>query len=463
MSAGPDRQPSYLALVAIMALLSSNSAISLATSLIAGRCYAHLLPLGEFGILGLAQCLVTLLVLVASLGLSSVLVRVGSVRRADGTLPDPSALRSAALGIAYPALAVMALAVALGHRPLARWTLGGEDQVALLPWLVASAALTQLVAIEIALLSIQRRLRTIVYAGIPATILGTGSAILAIALAHAHGIGPSCLTLPLAQWLIYRWCCPRPARAAGAPATGTGAGISAETGASEVASLRRRLLADGRPLALSALVGTGALYALPSLVTALLGLDHAALYRAASMVAISYLGVLVTSLSQHFMPHVAGISDRAVLSRAIDHQLRLVVVIAGASSCIGILAAAPLMTGLFAAKYAPAIPLLRWFLLGNILRLPSWVMSTTILARSSPWTFLALETVSGAALVGLTVLGLERWGLTGAGFACVAFYAGYLALTTAIVLRQGYRPRPLTLALTTIAVAAAAACMRASA
>ena len=153
------------------------------------------------------------------------------------------------------------------------------------------------------------------------------------------------------------------------------------------------------------------------------------------------------------MPRVAALTSREALSRAIDDQLRMVVIITGAVCCLGILGAGMIVTALFSGKYASADPLLRWFMLGNALRLPSLVMSYAILARSSPWTYLVIELAGGAGLLAATALGLERWGLEGAGIAFAGFYLLYLAGTCAVVGRMGYRPSPATVAIAAAATA----------
>ena len=248
----------FLGMAAIMTLLSSNSAVGLAASAIAGRCYAHSLSLEEFGILGLAQCLLMLLALIAGMGVPMALVRLGALHHAGGRVQDMVELRRSAYMLMVPVLALLAAAAWWFRKAIADSALGGASQEWLLLYLVPAAALSHAAALEISYLIATRKVLLIVKGGIISTAIGTLAGIAAIVAMEGRGIGLCCLALPLTQLLTYRLLLLKD--------EGRG---QRRPGTAALADPRavRSLLGVALPVGISALVGSGAALLIPGLIT----------------------------------------------------------------------------------------------------------------------------------------------------------------------------------------------------
>ena len=92
---------------------------------------------------------------------------------------------------------------------------------------------------------------------------------------------------------------------------------------------------------------------------------------------------------------------------------------------------------LYAPSFRASAGLLRWTLLGDYLKIGSWILSLPLLARADMKAFLALDTAAYATFAGVSIL-LSRW-LPGAesaamGFACM--YAVHLVVGAVFARRR---------------------------
>jgi PST family polysaccharide transporter len=83
---------------------------------------------------------------------------------------------------------------------------------------------------------------------------------------------------------------------------------------------------------------------------------------------------------------------------------------------------------LYAASFTPAIEILRWQVLGDVLKVVSWPLGYLILAAGDGKAFFLTETASWLVLTGLITGLAPMMGLPITGIAYLAMYAFYLPL-----------------------------------
>ena len=167
-----------------------------------------------------------------------------------------------------------------------------------------------------------------------------------------------------------------------------------------------KILGTGVVLAVTALLGTGTQLAARVLVTRYASLDDTGYFQAASAVSILYLGFVLGALSADYYPRLAEAgSDRAVLKRMVNEQARVSVLLAG-PVVLGVLAlSGPVVSLLYTAKFAVTADLLRWQLLGDVLKVGSWTLGYLVLAQGRPRVYFLTELSWNAAyLIALVVL-----------------------------------------------------------
>ena len=128
-------------------------------------------------------------------------------------------------------------------------------------------------------------------------------------------------------------------------------------------------------------------------------------YRAAATISVAYLAFLLNAMAQDYYPRISGMSDGPGIADVARTQLRFVLMVSLPLILLTSAIAPLLVTGLYSAEFSPATDVLRWQLIGDVLKLPSWTLSFVILARGTSGAFLTIEAIGGIALV---CLGLAR-------------------------------------------------------
>lgn len=124
----------------------------------------------------------------------------------------------------------------------------------------------------------------------------------------------------------------------------------------------------------------------------------------------------------------------------VNEQSRISILLAG-PGLLATLALSPLvMTVFYSSEFAEAVPLLRWFCLGMLLRVVAWPMGFIILAKGAQRMFFWTEVAASCVHVGLAWLLLGVLGLAGTGIAFVALYAWHGLLIYFLVRKvSGFR------------------------
>jgi PST family polysaccharide transporter len=185
------------------------------------------------------------------------------------------------------------------------------------------------------------------------------------------------------------------------------------------------------------LVGGGVLLLVPVLVLHALGQKDVGFYRAASAISITYLGFLLNSMAQDYYPRVSAVNEQpSELSRLVNEQLRLVLLLGG-PVILGMLALVPYLVPLiYSEQFAPTIDLLEWQLIGDLFKLSSWTMAFVILARNGSGTFFMTELCGGALMLVSSWLGMRWFGLSGLGVGFVLTSAAYCLICWGMLRRS---------------------------
>jgi PST family polysaccharide transporter len=196
------------------------------------------------------------------------------------------------------------------------------------------------------------------------------------------------------------------------------------------------LLKLGFAFMASALMMTGASYAIRVFVLRKIGFDAAGLYQSAWTLGGMYVGVILGSMGTDFYPRLtAAAKDNSTCNRLANEQTQVSVLLA-APGVIATLTLAPLVIALFyTAKFQEAVAVLRWLCLGMALRVISWPMGYIIIAKGARNLFVWAEMAWTAVYVGLAWVCVNAFGLNGAG---IAFFGSYIfhVLMIYLIVRQ---------------------------
>jgi O-antigen/teichoic acid export membrane protein len=93
----------------------------------------------------------------------------------------------------------------------------------------------------------------------------------------------------------------------------------------------------------------------------------------------------------------------------------------------------PLLTS---SAFMPSVRVLEWQLVGDVLKLSSWVMAFVVLARAGSAWLLLTELVAGVASLVANLWAIQVFALPGVGIAYVITYAAYWLIVSFVVHRR---------------------------
>lgn len=191
-------------------------------------------------------------------------------------------------------------------------------------------------------------------------------------------------------------------------------------------------------------------------VSKTLGTDALGYFQAAWTISLQYVGLVLGAMGADYYPRLtAVIHDRAAAARLVNEQTEIALLLS-APILIGMMALSPWIIGLlYSTAFLPAANVLRWQILGDVLKVASWPLGFLILAAGQGKTYFWTET-SSLLIMGLLIAGLiPVVGLEITGIAFAACYAFYLPLVFFLARRRiGFRWSNATVALLTATVAA---------
>jgi PST family polysaccharide transporter len=174
----------------------------------------------------------------------------------------------------------------------------------------------------------------------------------------------------------------------------------------------------------TSLAGGLSALAIRAILTRELGVAATGQYHAASTIATSYLGLVLGAMAADYFPRLAQVAtDPRLLNQNVNDQLEVALLLS-APILLGMLALAPwILAALYSSAFQPAAELMRWQILGDVLRVPSWALGFIVLAHGQARLHLITELTTLVVLVVSVYALTPLMGLTAAG---VAFGIQYL-------------------------------------
>lgn len=166
-----------------------------------------------------------------------------------------------------------------------------------------------------------------------------------------------------------------------------------------------------------------------------LGWQQVGYWQAVSKVSDAYLLFLTAAINIYYLPKLASIQARAALAAELRNAYRYVL------PAVVVLAATVYVLRewvtrlLFSADFAPANALYAPQLLGDVVKIASFILAYVMLAKAMTRLFVFSECVFAASYLLLVYVFTAQFGLIGAMYAFAANYLAYLAFNVVVVRR----------------------------
>ncbi len=419
-----DEGSSHRNILRSTGIIGGSSVANVLIGLARTKVAALVLGAAGIGMVGLAHGLMSTIAAFVSFGLGNV-----GTRQIAAAGDDPASVSAArrATAIAAAILALVgALLLFLLREPAALWVFHDRSWAANVGWLALGVALLIGSSAQNAILTGLRRIGDLARVSVGSALLATALGVGALLVWREDALLFFVLVSPAVTFAVGAWFVAKVPRS----------------------SAKRARIADLAPhwqmmarLGLAFTVGAAATTAGQLAVRALLQRELGPIalgqYQAVLMISMNYIGFVLVAMAADYYPRLtAAIDDPEAARRTVNHQAEVALLLSG-PMLIGTVALAPwLVPLLFSSEFLPAVEILRWQILGDLLKIASWPLGFLLLAAGRGRAFATVEVGASAFFVGMTAVALERLGPIAPAVAYLVMYAVYAVVVFVLARRS---------------------------
>ena len=391
------------------------TAVRLGAGLVVNKLLSVYVGPAGFGIIGQFQSLMAMVGAASGAVLSSGVTKLTAEHGRDPAMQER--VWRAALALGVGGAVVSGLVVLTLREPLARHLLGDAALAPALNWLAVAAALMALNTILLAALSGLKQVGAYVTANVAGSLLGVGAAAW---LLPRYGLQGGLVALCVMQMI------------AGAATTLVFVRVRRSPWLGLVGrpdpAVMHALRGFAIMAATTAVAVPASLLVVREGLTRLGGPELAGQWQAMWKLSETHLLLLTTSLSLHFLPRFAEIRQGSALAAEVARGYRFVLPLVVITATVIYLLREPLTLLLFTPEFLPLVQALGAQLVGDVLKIGSWVPAFTMISHARTRLYVVTE-IGFAALVAVAcLLGARAAGLPGAAVGYMLTYALYWAL-----------------------------------
>lgn len=397
-------------------IIGASSLLNILVSLVRTKVLAVLLGPSGVGLVGLLLTLMTTVSSVSAMGLGT----VGTRQIAEAAGRD----NSVKLSIVRRALFWATLLLAVGGatstwllRELLAERLFADQRLANeIGWLGLGVALTVAAGSQGALLNGMRHIgdmaRLSIFSALASTLLG----LAALWLWGRDGLIGFVLAVPLSSFVLGHFFVSRLPKL-----------HNQSTQLSVLLAQWRTLFQLGAAFMLTGLIWNLGHLFVRTLVQRELGAVELGQFQAAWAISMTYIGFVLQAMGADYYPRLSGsMDDHSSVSKLVNDQTEVALLLAG-PVILAMLGLAPwVIEFLYTSEFGAAASVLRWQILGDILRVAAWPLGYVVLAAGDGRKYLMMESFAVSVLVSGIWFGLPIYGLEATGVAFILMYSVYL-------------------------------------
>jgi PST family polysaccharide transporter len=409
-----DDRSSYRRILKSSLVIGGSSTTNILISVVRTKILAILIGAGGIGLIALYSAAMSALSGVFSMGLGT-----AGTREVAATCDDhggrQAIVRRALFATTFVLAAAAGLLVWFGSDFLSHLA-GSQVDADAMRWLAVGVCLSVATTSQAALIQGMRRI------GDMAKIAVLGSAVssaLGVALIWRWGaaaILPYVISGPIIGFLIsWAFVLRLPKPPAGAIRI------------PELARIASKLLRLGAAFVAAGLVSSLVTLWIRVHVGKTLGTEAVGHLQAAWAISMQYIGFVLGAMSADFYPRLTAQIEKPEAAAAIINEQTEIALLLCAPIFIAVMAAAPaIIQLLYASDFGPAADVLRWQILGDVLKVVAWPLGFVMLAAGDGKTFFWLESASYLVMGAAVWLLVPYAGLSATGISFAVCYCFYL-------------------------------------
>lgn len=413
-----DQGSSYRQILRSSSIIGGASVINIVLGIIRMKAVAVLLGPAGVGMIGLLTNLVTVATSIAGLGLGNAGVR----QIAEADAKEDLILKASSRHALYLAALMLAiigtLVFWLLRDVLAVQVLHDRSFADELGWLSLAVGFAVAASSQNALLNGLRRISDLSRVSIMSALATSIFGILALTIMGENGVLIFILAGPIASFItghIYVSRIPKI--------------DSVDINYDHIKKQWLNLVRLGVFFMISGLVLSISVLIIRSLIKDELGLIALGHFEAAWLISMTYIGFVLGSMGADYYPRLtAVIGNNKAINKMINDQTEVALLLAS-PMFLAMMGLAPwVIEFMYTKEFLPAVGVLRWQILGDILKIVSWPMSYLIIAAGDGKTYVITETLALLIFITLTFILLPIFGIEASGISFFGMYAIYLPL-----------------------------------
>ena len=163
------------------------------------------------------------------------------------------------------------------------------------------------------------------------------------------------------------------------------------------------------------------------------GWDEAGYWQAVWYISTMYLMVVTTALSTYYLPRLSEIKDKLELRNELIAGYRIIFPIVVLLAFSIFLLKDLIIYLLFTDEFNPMRELFLWQLVGDVLKISSWLVAYLLIARAKTKMYVISEVLFSVSFVALSCVCVSLFGLIGVTYAFAVNYLLYFVAVSLLV------------------------------
>lgn len=140
----------------------------------------------------------------------------------------------------------------------------------------------------------------------------------------------------------------------------------------------------------------------------------------------AYLLIITMTLSVYYLPRLSEITDPKELKNEILNGYKLILPVVSILALIIYVLKSYIIGILFTDNFLPMLFLFKWQLIGDVIKISSWLLAYLMLAKSMTKLYVYTEITFSILFITLSIIFINIYGLVGVTYAFAANYTFYL-------------------------------------
>ncbi len=151
-----------------------------------------------------------------------------------------------------------------------------------------------------------------------------------------------------------------------------------------------------------------------------------------------YLMIVTTTLSIYYLPKLSELTKKSDIRQELISGYKIIMPIVIIMALIIYFLQDFIIWLLFTEEFTPMKELFMWQLIGDVIKLASWLLAYLMLAKAMTKTFISTEIIFSVSFVVLSIWFVNNYGLVGMSYAFALNYFVYLIIVIILTRKEVY-------------------------